>query len=183
MLTVFNFDLANPVHASVFAQVCALTTQANVPMQVGVGASTPATPVSSVNVASAPVETPKTYAPAEDVACKWVQDKSRVTYTLADGKYVGQTGVRKTLNKRLKDGGATWDGEKKAWTFKSSKAAEAFVSKDHYAHVPGDTPEAKAQWLAENSIEGYYTVVTAAEIEAVRAKAEARAQKKAQKSA
>jgi len=140
---LFQFDFANPVHAQLFASVVG----AGVPMQM-VGADAP-TPVTK------PVSEPKVYAPAEDVQCVWVQDKTRVAYTLADGKYVGQTGARKTLNARLRESGATWDASAKAWKFASTKKAEEFVANTS-------------------------ALVTAAEIEAVRAKAQARAQKKAQ---
>jgi len=142
---LFQFDFANPVHAQLFASVAG----AGVPMQMlGVSVPTP-TPVST------PVAEPKVYAPAEDVACVWVADKTKVSYTLADGKYVGQTGVRKTLNARLRDAGATYDATAKAWKFASSKKAQEFV----------DNTSA---------------LVSASEIEAVRAKAQARAAKKAQ---
>lgn len=34
MTTVFNFDFSNPTHAQIFSQVVALTSSANIPMQV-----------------------------------------------------------------------------------------------------------------------------------------------------
>lgn len=151
-MTIFNFDLANVTHATAFAQICALATQAGVPMQVGT--STTGTQAQ----ASTPTQTPKVYAPAEDVQCKWVQDKCKVTYTLEDGKYVGQTGARKTLNARLREAGATWDASAKAWKFASSKKASDFVANTS-------------------------ALVSASDIEAVRAKAQARADKKANKGA
>lgn len=172
MMTLFNFDFTNPTHTQVFAQVCALATQAGVPMQVmGAGVSDMGTQVQ----ASTPTQTqaPKVYAPAEDVACQWLVDKTRVTYALANGKYAGQSGVRKTLNARLREAGATWDADKKAWVFKSTAAAKKFVEADVCAHY--------------DTLDGieypYPTIVTAQEIEAVRAKAQARAEKKANKSA
>lgn len=142
---LFQFDFTNPTHAQLFASVVG----AGVPMQmIGTGTSVP-------TQVSTPVAEPKVYAPAEDVQCAWVQDKTKVSYTLADGKYVGQTGARKTLNARLREAGATWDASAKAWKFASTKKAEEFVANTS-------------------------ALVTAAEIEAVRAKAQARAQKKAQ---
>lgn len=162
MMTVFNFDLSNPLHANAFAQVLALATQANVPMQVGVGGKQ-----TNIEEQNTPTPTQKTYAPACDVACVWVVDGTKVSYELEKGvvskdgkenKYVGQSGVRKTLNARLREGGATWDSEKKVWKFAS---------------------KAKAETFAQNTS----ALVTADEIEEVRAKAQARAEKKAQKSA
>ena len=150
MLVAMNFDLTNVSHAQIFAQVCALASQACVPMQMGAPTQAPtlvSTPV------SAPAPAPKAYEPASDVQCAWVHDKTKVTYTLTDGKYVGQTGARKTLNARLRNAGATYDASAKAWKFATSKKAEEFV--------------ASASAL-----------VTAAEIEAVRTKAAERAAKK-----
>ena len=155
MMTVFNFDLTNPTHAQVFAQVCALTSQAGVPMQV-MGTSVSDTGAQAQ--VSTPAPAPKVYAPAEDVQCKWVQDGMYVSYTLEDGKYAGQTGVRKTLNARLRGANAEYVAEKKAYKFASKKAAEKFV--------------------AETS-----ALVSASDIESVRAKAQARAEKKANKGA
>lgn len=148
MLVAMNFDLTNVSHAQIFAQVCALASQANVPTQVGAPTQAP-TPVSAPVCAPAP----KAYAPAEDVQCAWVQDKTKVSYTLTDGKYVGQTGARKTLNARLRNAGATYDTSAKAWKFATSKKAEEFVASTS-------------------------ALVTAAEIEAVRTKAAERAAKK-----
>lgn len=158
-MTCFNFDFTNPTHANVFAQMCALAAQAGVPMQMLGGAPAP-THVSDAQ-ASAPALAPtpvKTYAPAEDVQCKWVQDGMYVRYTLADGKYAGTTSVRKTLNARLREAKAVYDASKKAYKFASKVAAQKFV----------DSTSA---------------LVTAHDIEAVRAKAQARAEKKAQRGA
>ena len=169
MLVTMNFDFANPVHAQIFAQVCAQCTSASVPMQMHDFASVSATSVAPTPTpVSTPASTPKEYAPATDVECAWVLNKTLVTYTLADGKYAGQTGVRKTLNARLRSAGAEWNAEKKAWAFKSSKAALAFVESDVAAHY--DT-------LDGISVE-HPTLVTAQEIESVREKAQARASKK-----
>ena len=148
---LFQFDFTNPVHAQLFASVVG----AGVPMQMmgaGVSESTPQTEV------NAPVVKAKVYAKAEDVSCVWVQDKTKVSYTLADGKYVGQTGARKTLNARLRNAGATYDASAKVWKFASSKKAEEFVANTS-------------------------ALVSAQEIEDVRAKAQARAEKKANKGA
>lgn len=148
---LFQFDFSNPVHAQMFASVVG----AGVPMQMlGAGVSG----VDTQAQANTPVSEPKTYAPAEDVECKWVQDKTKVSFTLADGKYAGQTGVRKTLNARLRKAGATYDASAKAWKFVSTKKAEEFVANTS-------------------------ALVTAQEIEEVRAKAQARAEKKANKGA
>ena len=152
MLVAMNFDLTNPMHQNTFAQICALASQVGVPMQM----NAPMPVATSTPIASAPTTTPKVYDPAVDVQCAWVVDKTKVSYTLADGKYVGQTGVRKTLNARLRDAGATYDTTVKAWKFASSKKAQEFA----------DSTSA---------------LVTASEIEDVRAKAQARAEKKAAK--
>lgn len=150
---LFSFDFSNPVHAQLFANVVG----AGVPMQM-LGADTSVSGAQSQTQVSTPKTVTKTYDPAVDVACKWVQNKTGVTYTLADGKYVGQAGARKTLNARLRSAGATWDGEKKVWKFASTKKAEEFVANTS-------------------------ALVSAQEIEEVRAKAQARAEKKANKGA
>lgn len=153
MLVAMNFDFTNPSHAQLFAHVYAQCVSAGVPVQMSELASVPVAPVSTP-VPVTPVATPtKSYAPATDVQCVWVVDKTKVSYTLADGKYVGQTGARKTLNARLRDAGATYDATAKVWKFASSKKAEDFVAKTS-------------------------ALVTAQEIEAVREKAQARALKK-----
>ena len=144
----FTLDLTNPAHATWMAQALASATPLGVTFTMG-------TDVPAPTQVSTPVAEPKTYAPAQDVQCVWVQDKTKVSYTLADGKYVGQTGARKTLNARLREAGATYDASVKAWKFASSKKAEEFVTNTS-------------------------ALVTAAEIEGVRAKAQARALKKAQ---
>ena len=175
-MTAFNFDFTNTTHTQAFAQMCAIATQAGVPMQVMGAYMNTGACVSDMGTqaqASTPTPTPKVYAPAEDVACQWLVDKTRVTYALADGKYAGQTGVRKTLNARLRNAGAEWDADKKAWVFKSTAAAKKFVEADVSAHY--------------DTLDGieypYPTLVTAQEIEGVRAKAQARAEKKANKGA
>lgn len=148
MLVAMNFDLTNPAHEELFKNLCVQCASAGVPVQMG---ATPVAPTPTP--VSTPAPAPKTYAPAEDVQCVWVHDKTRVSYTLADGKYAGQTGVRKVLNARLRNAGAEYNAEHKAYVFKSTKAAEKFIA---------DTS----------------ALVTAAEIEAVRAKAQERAAKK-----
>ena len=152
MLVTMNFDFTNPVHAQLFTQVCAQCTSAGIPMQMHDFTSAPVAPVPTP--VSTPAPAPKTYAPAEDVQCQWVQNKTLVTYTLADGDYVGQTGARKTLNARLRNAGAEWIADKKAWKFASTKKAEEFIASTS-------------------------ALVTAQEIEAVREKAAQRAAKKA----
>ena len=189
MMTAFNFDFTNTTHTQAFAQMCAIATQAGVPMQVMGAYMNTGACVSDMGTqaqASTPTPTPKVYAPAEDVACQWLVEGTKVSYTLTDGKYVGQTGVRKTLNARLRNAGATWDASAKVWKFASKAKAEKFAHEDSYAHIPGDTPEAKAQWVSDNfetRPDMLYTLVTAQEIEGVRAKAQARAEKKANKGA
>ena len=153
MLVTMNFDVTNPTHAQLFAQMCAQCASVGVPMQMHdlapVGVAPTPVPVST------PVVAPKVYEPATDVQCKWVQEKNYVSYTLADGKYVGQTGARKTLNARLRTAGAEYNAEKKAYKFASTKKAEEFVANTS-------------------------ALVSASDIEAVREKAQARALKKAQ---
>ena len=173
---LFQFDFNNPVHAQLFANVVG----AGIPMQlIGTGVQTPVTTQESTpepTQVSKPVAETKTYAPAEDVLCTWDVDKTKVTYTLADGKYAGQSGVRKTLNARLRNAGAIWDADKKAWKFASSKKANEFVRADMAQYC-----DRKDVLAVDPTVALYPTVVTAAEIEAVRAKAQARAEKKAQK--
>ena len=168
---LFQFDFTNPVHAQLFASVVG----AGVPMQrVGAGVSTP-TPAQVSTPVSTPVAEPKVYAPAQDVLCTWVVDKTHVSYTLVDGKYVGQSGVRKSLNARLRNAGAEWNADKKAWKFASAKKAQDFVSADTAKYCEREDVLAVDVLVAQ-----YPTVVTAQEIESVRAKAQARAQKRAQ---
>ena len=161
MMTVFNFNFDNPIHNEVFKQMTALAVQYGVPMQTMVGSNVSTTVSESMIQSASPTpesKIQKTYAPATDVQCKWVQDKNRVSYTLADGKYVGQTGARKTLKARLRAAGAEYDASTKSWKFTTSKKAADFVANTS-------------------------ALVTAADIENVRAKAQARAEKKANKSA
>lgn len=104
-------------------------------------------------------EPERTLEPATDVACKWVLKDNTVTYTTEDGKFIGQPSVRKALKARLRKAGFEYDADAKVWALtkngkRDCKGAQAFVN-------------------ATSSL------VTANEIEELRAKAVARKAKRA----
>lgn len=87
-------------------------------------------PVANKKATSTPVDQeksePKTRAWSErEVVIS--ATKKTVSYAYADGKYVGDKGVRMFINSKLKEHGATWDKEGKVWVLPTMKAAKALA--------------------------------------------------------
>lgn len=121
---VIALDLTNADHASALAQFIMLATQVGAQFQVGVGASQAPAQAD----APAPAPAPKReYEPTHDVVLALVVDKAHVSYTTLEGKYVGESGIRKALNARIRKAGGVWDGERKAYKFPSPEDAQAFA--------------------------------------------------------
>lgn len=169
-------DFANTDHVSALAQIMALATQAGIAIQVGVGAS--ASAVSE----SKPARERKPLADTADTFVRLAIDGKHVTFQTPDGKYLGTAGIRKVMNARVKDGGATWDADKKAWAFKSAQAARKWAVAQADAAVKALTPEGQEP-DASKFPEGDFALVTAREWADQREKAQARAERKAGKGA
>lgn len=104
MRAFFDFDFSNERHMTAIATLA----QAGITVMLGsAGTSVPA--------CEKPAK-PRTYAAVHDITCVWhVADNGGVTYTHADGSYVGESGVRKVLNARLRSLGGTWDKDARMW--------------------------------------------------------------------
>ena len=106
MKAFFDIDITNTAHLT------ALATLAQAGITVTLGES--AAPASGK--APAKASKPREYAACHDMTCIWhVADNGGVTYTHADGSYVGESGVRKVLNARLRSLGGTWDKDARVW--------------------------------------------------------------------
>ena len=99
---------------------------------IDASAPAPAPAPVSVSVASAPtpeVAPTREYAPVHDVRVTLVLDGTGIrvgTYADGDkaGKYVGESGIRKACNAHLRATGGAWNADRKAYVYKSKKAAQ-----------------------------------------------------------
>lgn len=167
-------DFTQASHASAFAQIITLATQAGIPVQVGVGASAPVAQADAP--ANAQAQAPKAYEDVHDVALRLVVDKAYVSYASLAGKYVGESGVRKALNARIREAGGVWDADRKAYKFASAKAANKFAETASNAAV--DASEDAKRAMLEDADTHWVALVTAQEWQAQRDKAAARKAKK-----
>lgn len=77
--------------------------------------------------APAPAKKPRKLEEVHDVTCQWTINGKSVAYTTADGKYVGETCVRRELNSRIREAGAVWNKDARQWEFKSPASAKKFA--------------------------------------------------------
>lgn len=147
MTTVFNFDFSNPTHAQIFSQVVALTSSANIPMQViGTATQEVSQPINNTPVSvtkSNRTESKTTYVATKDFKAQY-EVKKQVS---EDGKELfcisrknGWTKAEKKLmNNAIKalDKIITIDVvaenklgtcKFKAWGYKTKKQAEEMMA-------------------------------------------------------
>ena len=173
---VIALDLANAEHAQALAQFITLATQVGAQFQVGVGAPAPA-PAPVQDAPEPEPEPVREYKPTHDVVLALVADKAYVHCTTLDGKFVGESGVRKAVNARIRKAGGVWDQTHKAYKFPSAKAASNYVAGETDAAIKARTPEG-AEPDASAFPDGYFALVTAEQWQAQRDAAAARKARK-----
>lgn len=119
MRVYFDIDLAN--NAQLFTDIVSKLATA------GISITTGDAPASQTTTPEKPKKAHKLES-VHDVVLKWVSDGTSVSYTTADGKYVGEICVRRVMNGRLRTAGATWDKDARKWVFASKDAVKAFVT-------------------------------------------------------
>ena len=179
MFATFTFDASAIANlGTVIAQMESLGfTLAHI--DASAPASAPA-PV-SVSVASAPapeVAPTREYKACEDTLVRLDVDGKYVVYTTADGKYLGTSGIRKACNARLRKV-ATYDSARKAWAFKSAKAAMAWCETETVAANDVHDEGVTAMLTSTEPITHWVMLITASEWQAQRDRAAARKSKKA----
>ena len=117
MLIQLNIDAAD----SCFAELMAFIAQHS--LSATIGGQTAEQQVQT----PAPAKKPRKLEDVHDVQCAWTIDGKSVAYTTADGKYVGETCVRRELNSRLREAGAVWNKDLRQWEFKSPASAKKFA--------------------------------------------------------
>lgn len=117
MIVTMNLDASNPA----FAELMSFIAQHGISATIG-GETAPAQAT-----APAPAKKPRKLEDVHDVECAWVVNDKAVAYTTSDGKYVGETCVRRELNARIREAGASWDKDARRWEFKSAAAAKKFA--------------------------------------------------------
>lgn len=108
MRAYFELDMSNLEHLKALAALA----QAGITVTLGESAS----PAASDKPAKA--AKPKAYAEVHDVDCMYhVNANGGVTYTYADDKqsYVGESGIRKCVNAKLRALGGVWDKDARVW--------------------------------------------------------------------
>lgn len=164
---VIALDLTNTEHAQALAQFIVLATQIGAQFQVGVGAAQADAP--------APAPAPqREYEPTHDVVLRLVVDKAHVTYTAVNGGYVGESGIRKALNARIRKAGGVWDDERKAYKFPSPEAAQEYATSETIEASKASDEAVEAIGAGAHDV----AVVTAEQWQAQRDRAAAKAARK-----
>ena len=117
MIVTINLDASNPAFAELMSFIA----------QHGISATIGAETAPAQATAPAPAKKPRKLEATHDIECVWTIDGKSVAYTTADGKYVGETCVRRELNSRIREAGATWNKDARRWEFKSAAAAKKFA--------------------------------------------------------
>ena len=116
MRAYFDVDITCTEHL----QALATLAQAGIKVTLGDASASPA-----ASDKPAKASKPREYAAVHDVTCVWhVADNGGVTYTHADGSYVGESGVRKVLNARLRSLGGVWDKDNRVWVLPTDARPE-----------------------------------------------------------
>lgn len=180
MLFAFNFDLTNAGHAQALAVIAQTAAEAGVPMQAittTVGGATPA------QKAQAPDPQPK--AEPKQIVLPEATDHKVVVKRLDDehvvfAEYAGGA-LGKARKAILKAAGFEWDAEHPTGEVYKRATADHQIGDPKLGAWKG-TPEAFTKLFGKAKKQVTITV-TKAQIEEQRAKAQARAERKARKSA
>lgn len=115
MLVQLNIAASDPV----FAELMTFIAQHGVSATIGGETASVQAPATA--------KKPRKLEATHDIECVWTIDGKSVAYTTADGKYVGETCVRRELNGRIREAGAAWNKDARRWEFKSAAAAKKFA--------------------------------------------------------